>query len=62
MGMLTEEASAAFAEVQRKVYELQDAICRLGSVYETNAVGLQEWCDSMDDTLDELAAEMFEEN
>jgi len=60
MGMLTEEASAAFAEVQRKVAELQDAICRLDSIYESNVVGLQEWCDSLDDTMDELATEMFE--
>lgn len=61
MSQLTNEASAAFAEVQRKVMELQDAVIKLDSLYETQTVGLQEWCDHMDEVMSELADEMYAE-
>lgn len=61
MGQLTNEASAAFAEVQRKVMELQDAVIALQGVYDPDTVGLQEWCDDMDEVLYEISAEMYAE-
>lgn len=57
--MLTNEASAAYLEVQVKVRELQDAVIKLNSVFETNTVGLVEWCEHMDDVMYELEAEMY---
>ena len=57
--MVTDQASAAYLEVQRKVQELQDAVIKLGSLYETKTVGLVEWCDHMDEVMQELAAEMY---
>lgn len=59
--MLTQEASAAYLEVQRRVAELQDAVIALGRVYETRQVGLEEWMDHMDDVMSELAEEMYED-
>lgn len=56
---LSNEASAAYLAVQVKVQELQDAVIKLGSVYETRVVGLVEWCDDMDDVMQELAEEMY---
>jgi hypothetical protein len=58
---LTKEASAAYAEVERKVSELQDAIIALGRVYETNCVGLDEWCEHMEEVMYDLSTEMFSE-
>lgn len=62
MGRLTDEASARFADIQRKVSELQDAIIAFGNVFETNCVGLEEWMDDMDETLHELAAEVYSDD
>ena len=59
--MLTQEASAAYLEVQRRVAELQDAVIALGRVYESRQVGLEEWMDHMDDVMSELAEEMYED-
>lgn len=61
MGQLTNEASAAYLEVQRKVMELQDAVIALGRVYETRQVGLEEWMDHMDEVMSDLAGEMYAE-
>ena len=61
MSKLTDQASAAFAEVQRKVMELQDAVIALQGVYDPNTVGLQEWCHHMDEVLYEISAEMYSE-
>lgn len=58
---LTDQASAAYLEVQRKVQELQDAVIQLNHLYETRTVGLVEWCDHMDEVMQELAAEMYAE-
>ena len=56
---VSNEASAAYLAVQVKVRELQDEVIKLGSLYETKAVGLVEWCDHMDDVMQELAEEMY---
>ena len=56
---LTTEAKHAFADVERIVAELKEAIWKLETVFETNTVGLPEWAESLDDTMSELEADMF---
>lgn len=55
----TNEASAAYAEMQRKVAELQDAIIAFGYVFETNAVGLVEWMEHMDEVMCDIEGELY---
>lgn len=52
-------ASAAYLEVQVKVRELQDAVIKLNHVYETNTVGLVEWCEHMDEVMNDIEAELY---
>lgn len=52
----------AFGTVAGKVAELQDAIADLASVFETNGVGLDEWCEDLTTVLEELEQEVFAED
>ena len=58
---LTDQASAAYLEVQVKVQELQDAVIKLNHLYQTQTVGLTEWCEDMDEVMSDLAGEMYAE-
>lgn len=50
----------AYALVQQRVMELQDAVMQLATVHVDGNVGLQEWCDSMDDVMYEISNEVFD--
>lgn len=56
----TNEQSAAYAQVQIKVSELQDALIALQATNPETNVGLQEWCNDLDVTMYDLAADLFE--
>lgn len=50
----------AYRMIERQVNELQAAIMNLASIHTDGNVGLQEWCDSMDDVMYELSNEIFD--
>jgi hypothetical protein len=49
----------AYVLVERKVNELQYAIMKLANIHVDGNVGLQEWCDHMDDVMYELSNEIY---
>lgn len=54
------QVDAAFIELQNAADAFYRAIDKFSNVYKPNAVGLDEWCESIDCTLGELAADIDE--
>jgi hypothetical protein len=50
----------AFEQVQSKVAELQDAVCELHRLHRNGNVGLDEWCEHMDNVMWDLYEEIHE--
>lgn len=56
----TNEQTAAFAQVQIKVAELQDALIVLNRLHPNTNVGLVEWCDDLNATLHDLSEDLYQ--
>lgn len=56
---MSRKTEKAFDAVAEKVAELKKAIAELQAIFETNAVGLDEWSDDLSDTLYELEEEVY---
>ena len=58
--MITEQARAAYAEVELKAKMLQDALYKMAEVYDSKFFGIEEFAESIDDALFELDSDMQE--